>query len=970
VESLESRSLLSATPGLARSLTGTADPADTLNAATALGDLSTVPSVRVDAAIGDSPAGAADVDWYAFTLDRPATVTLAATGAAAQPPVLGLYARDPFDPGDPATLFGVRQLTQAAGTDPVAGTVLTRALAAGSYYLAASGAGNLLFSPLVAASGYDGLTGSYHLQLTAADLGLSPTDGPTVLASDPAAGSSLDRSPTVFRLDLSAPIDPTTVLPGDDVSLTYNRAGTFGDAKDHDVPLATFHFSDATTELQLTPAAPLAPGYYRLRIAGDSGANADVLTGADGTPLGTNTLHPSGQDFALTFRVAGVEGNTAPGAGADDTPAGAHNLGDVSDGRIVHAAGVIGGDPTDPVPFDASDVDLYHFHISGPGRYAFAAEVFAQRIDSPLNAAASLFVKGPDGHLHLLAGNDDSQNPTQATDHRSLPLFADPVVFAGLTAGDYYLAVSSKGNVPDPNHGLLPGTGGIFDPAVSHSGKAGRSTGNYVLNLRATADNVPPHVVAVTPAPGDSLAAAPAYLTVQFDAPVILQQLAYQAYQGTSKGIVASVYVRGADGARYYPRLQSYDPATGLATFLMLDRLPAGASELHLSGPLGLTDFAGNPLVGNDPSGDYVTHFTVGAPPVGSQDLGILFPHELEGTGYRITGNGAAGYHFQVLQAQNYFFLVDKLNWPAGLRLTLKDASGAAVVTKAQADRVSLQGFLKPGAYVVQVAGWTAAAGPYSLRVVLGGSAENPQPLTLGPSPVLRLSLTPAPAGGPVTTPRVDLPAGATQPATTSTSNKGTVTTAANSSPGAPVEAPSGLLAALGVGPVGGVGAGTVGQNSRTPLLALTGLDGVASRDPARSTSDYGTRLSGAARDALAGAQDAAARLIDWSRWLGTFLDKSGLTTDGKDVPKRPDEARPVADEQDIDPDEDGAPAGAEISSEADSRAGTVGPADAACLAALLGAAWSLSRERTSRVGSDRAPAGLGRGRKAEGEDA
>src|SRR5437016_3063473 len=132
-------------------------------------------------------------------------------------------------------------------------------LAAGSYYLAVSGAGNSLFNPFLADSGYYGQTGSYQLQLAAADLGLGPADGPAVLASDPAAGSTLDRSPTVFRLDLSAAIDPTTVLPGDDVWLAYNPAGTFGDGNDQDVPLNTVHFSDAATELQLTPAAPLAP---------------------------------------------------------------------------------------------------------------------------------------------------------------------------------------------------------------------------------------------------------------------------------------------------------------------------------------------------------------------------------------------------------------------------------------------------------------------------------------------------------------------------------------------------------------------------------------------------------------------------------------------------------------------------------------------------------------------------------------
>ena len=38
------------------------------------------------------------------------------------------------------------------------------------------------------------------------------------------------------------------------------------------------------------------------------------------------------------------------------------------------------------------------------------------------------------------------------------------ILFAGLSAGEYYVAVSSRQNVPDPNHGVLPGSNGVFDP--------------------------------------------------------------------------------------------------------------------------------------------------------------------------------------------------------------------------------------------------------------------------------------------------------------------------------------------------------------------------------------------------------------------------------------------------------------------------------------------------------------------------
>ena len=45
----------------------------------------------------------------------------------------------------------------------------------------------------------------------------------------------------------------------------------------------------------------------------------------------------------------------------------------------------------------------------------------------------------------------------------------------------------------------------------------------------------------------------------------------------------------------------------------MQDALANGKYVLHFSGVGGLTDLAGNPLAGNDPSGDYVVPFTVAA---------------------------------------------------------------------------------------------------------------------------------------------------------------------------------------------------------------------------------------------------------------------------------------------------------------------------------------------------------------------
>jgi hypothetical protein len=374
--------------------------------------------------------------------------------------------------------------------------------------------------------------------------------------------------------------------------------------------------------------------------------------------------------------------------------------------------------------------------------------------------------------------------------------------------------------------------------------------------------------------------------------------------------------VQEADGTQYFPRLQSYDPATGQATLLMLDRLAPGQYALHLSGPLGLADFAGNPLVGNDASGDYVTHFTVAGTGVGPhtdrgpQELGVLFPHELQGPGFAISSDTADAYHFQVLQSQTYFFVLGGTSLPAGVRLTLTDDSGASVVTKVQADGVSLQAFLQPGAYTVRVGGWHAEVGTYTLRVILGGSTENPQPLTVGPAPVLRLQLVSAPPPASGSAPPVPAPAGGVQTAAAPVFGPTAVVPAVvGSAPRGPVEAPSGLLAALGAGPVGGVGSSTAGTVARAPLFSLTGPDEVTPPALVRSPSAAASKSSEAtpaARDA--GAQDAAAsggrgllqatmaavvRLIDLPAEWESLFDQPGASGYDEEILRGPDEVSP-----------------------------------------------------------------------------
>ena len=227
-----------------------------------------------------------------------------------------------------------------------------------------------------------------------------------------------------------------------------------------------------------------------------------------------------------------------------------------------------------------------------------------------------------------------------------------------------------------------------------------------MLNLEVHPVPDPPQVVATSPGDGSVLTAPPTQLSVQFSEPVNLQQAAFQAYLENSQSAIASVYVLGADGTKYFPRLDSIDPATNTATFQMLDALPNGSYELHLSGPGGLTDLGGNPLRGNAPGGDYVAHFKVDGPtrgdgtdpltwlaqePTGGgvQDLGVLFPRELQAsvTVARDPSSdpGPAqndtqdAFRFEVLQRQFYTFSVQGSDALPADRLWLTDDQGGAV---------------------------------------------------------------------------------------------------------------------------------------------------------------------------------------------------------------------------------------------------------------------------------------------------
>src|SRR3954451_73120 len=78
LEALEARSLPSANwPGLLHPVTEH-EVNDTVDVALDLGDINSGQRGEAVGTIGNSPAGAADVDWYQFTLSNPGNVDLRA----------------------------------------------------------------------------------------------------------------------------------------------------------------------------------------------------------------------------------------------------------------------------------------------------------------------------------------------------------------------------------------------------------------------------------------------------------------------------------------------------------------------------------------------------------------------------------------------------------------------------------------------------------------------------------------------------------------------------------------------------------------------------------------------------------------------------------------------------------------------------------------------------------------------------
>jgi hypothetical protein len=1023
LETLEARALPSHTswPGLSAPEVGVAGA--TLDAAyrflTPL-----VPGGRAEAidTITNSAAGGGNVDWYEFTLPSAADVTVTTPpgqGAGLVVPVLSLYNTAPIDHSDPTqndpyTPDGHRLLAQDDGAAHGGVATIEQVLAPGTYYVAVSGTGDHDFYPFLAGSGETGGTGDYGLEITAAPLANPPVGpGPAIIAATPADGAALASSPFAIYLELNAPIDPSTIQPGVNVVLNDLTAG---------VPVQLQQnanvWTDATNgvlynptdyELQIFPEAPLAPGdTYQLQIAGsnESSLGASPVLGPDGSNLGSTSPGGDGQDYFLTFQVSGVKGvpGTTTAFNTIDT---AHDLGLTTSG-LVQVYGAIGNDPSALAQTGsaANDVDLYHFTVPDTrAHYAFLAAAEASRVGSPLQTALALF-QDVGGVVTLIASDMGTGNQTQGTDG-SHPLANDSLLETPLGPGDYYLAVGGVYNLPDAAIGLpyVQGGGtGTFDPTVPYSAQDGfvNTTGAYLLTASLKADNVAPHVTAV-----DGLSTpgvAPTFITVHFDKDVNLRELGYlQALSGPSATMNA-VWVHASDGQDYHPRLVSYDGATHVATFCMLDDVPNGPAALYLAavapdGSPGLTDLAGNRLVGSDAAGDYVVPFTVdGVPHVklqttttnnvtftaqgfhetvdNPQFIGPLFPNEMAG-GHAVDVLGtitapvngptalpeANTFEIQVLQDRTYgFTLTTQVPPPKGkpatpthtvVRIYTLDGQEIGVPPTGNVSVFSFH--LKPGRYIVQVGPLTSSVPltlAYRLRITLGTSFENAVTLTVGAAPPYAIAASSASSA----------PSSPSSPPVLSLPGSSGVVGALGTTTGAAALAltlPSSAISGLSAPPVGGVSTVNPSQAAGPDHLVLAGLTALegsvqtavlTGNTAAAADADRASALAGRVMQILGVVERLAVDLLFHSGDVADWLRSLALPYVVPDGPA----SGAVPPNGSADP-------GADENPEVEEPAPSAGGADWAWAAGLLGAGAAVilppphhRRRRAARLCSSR----------------
>jgi hypothetical protein len=150
-----------------------ADAGDSSSSAVDVGVLTAGAGISWAGQLGNGFYGSKDVDMIAFTLATAGTVVLdidAAEGGSSLDSYLRL-----FDASGVELIVSDDEAApgEAASTD----SFIVKSLAAGTYYVGVSGSPNLAYFPHTVASGVEGSTGDYELQITLAIGGDATLDG-------------------------------------------------------------------------------------------------------------------------------------------------------------------------------------------------------------------------------------------------------------------------------------------------------------------------------------------------------------------------------------------------------------------------------------------------------------------------------------------------------------------------------------------------------------------------------------------------------------------------------------------------------------------------------------------------------------------------------------------------------------------------------------------------------------------------
>jgi hypothetical protein len=389
--------------------------------------------------------------------------------------------------------------------------------------------------------------------------------------------------PTIVGLDLNQDVEIDQVGP--DGSLTPYAGGAGAPIQE---TIATSTAADGTTQTQLVvtpmPGAPaMLPGTYQLEVL--PGTLLDWTLGSYTDPIWYTSPGPMPiAQFTVT--------------GQGPTLAGATDLGSVGAEAQSFWATI---DPSDY----QSAVALYRFTLPQGGPWQLDAKALATAIGSPALPALALF--GSDGTVLATRNNGTGSSGSP-----------DPELIANLQGGTYYLGVSAAGNLPGTPQGYdaitgRPGTAGVVEPA-----------GLFELQVSAQPIVPPSTLIDFNLDHADPLEPSPTGMDLTFSGPVDLSPLQLSDQPETALKVV------DASGHTWPITLVYRQPSQYRLGFVFDEPLPAGRYSLVVPSQGGLTNLAGQPVVGpteNPP--DVLATWTVAAPTAGPGDpsnLGVIWP--------------------------------------------------------------------------------------------------------------------------------------------------------------------------------------------------------------------------------------------------------------------------------------------------------------------------------------------------------